>query len=117
MSRVLLLIVVLIAFTIPANSVPPARAAAALSFSFANGTLAEDEALVRNGVKFAEEFFDAEFGITIDAPVTIDVRGTQQYDVIATGPRGDFDAPRARSAGTTHLPCANCKLSSTNTCT
>ena len=87
MSRVLFLIVVLVAFSIPANSVPPARAAAALSFSFANGTLAEDEALVRNGVKFAEEFFGAEFGISIDAPVTIDVRGTQQYDVIAyTGP-------------------------------
>jgi hypothetical protein len=79
----LVLIAMLGSLAAPANSVLAAQTGPDVTFAFANGTSAEDEALIRVGIRFAQEFFAEEFGVSIRRPITVDVRGTQQYDVIA----------------------------------
>lgn len=79
-------IVVLIAVLLLAVPLDPSRAAQVesdVAFTFASGTLSQDEAIVRSGIAYAREFLEREFGVTVAGPIAVDVRGTQQYDVIA----------------------------------
>jgi hypothetical protein len=77
------MIAMLVAMAAPVHSARAAQSVPEVAFTFATGTTAEDEALIRVGVRFAQEFFAQEFGVSIRRPITVDVRGTQQYDVIA----------------------------------
>ena len=79
-------IVVLIAVLLLAVPIDLSRAAQVetdVAFTFADGTLSDDEAIVRSGIAYAREFFEREAGVTVEGPIAIDVRGTQQFDVIA----------------------------------
>lgn len=93
MLRASLAIVLFLATTL---AFPVAAAETGVAFTFANGTLSDDEAIVRSGIAYAREFFAREFDVTVEAPIAVDVRGTQQYDVIAyTAPGAVFVATGA----------------------
>lgn len=90
--RPLLLIVMLLMLVAPSGAARAAQPVpeSEVTFTFANGTLADDEALIRIGIRFAREFFAAEFGVGVAGPIAVDVRGTQQFDVIAHTAPGEI---------------------------
>lgn len=90
MIRTLFLIALLVALAVPVNLSRAAQPSGGVEFTFADGTRSEDEAIVRIGIQFAREFFASEFGVEVSGPITVDVRGTQQYDVIAYTAPGEL---------------------------
>ena len=81
MSRIILALVLLAVLVPMTSGQSNASQTAGVVFTFEEGVPAEDEALIREGVRFAQEYAAATLGRTVERPFRVDVRPVQEYDV------------------------------------
>ena len=81
MPRIVLALMLLAAIVAPTNELVKAVQTTNVVFTFAAGVSAEDEALIREGVRFAEEMANERLGRSVERPFRVDVRPRQELDV------------------------------------